>query len=67
MFFLRKSTARINEKALNMRHQPPKGFWGVFIRIPQHQKGYLIYIPSTHKIVSSPDNVFDKNVFSALS
>ena len=48
---VRKATEIFYTKALNMRHQPQKGFRGVFITIPQHQKGYLIYIPCTQKIV----------------
>ena len=37
-----KSTAHIGTKALNMRHQAQKGFCGIFIGIPQHQKEYLV-------------------------
>ena len=56
---VRNETAHVNRKALNMSHQPKKGFWGIFIGIPQNQKGYLIYIPSTRKIISSHNIVFD--------
>ena len=42
-------------------------FCGIFVGIPQHQKGYPIYIPSKHKIVSSCDVVFDKTFYSVLS
>ena len=35
--------------------------------IPQHQKGYLVYIPSTRKVISSYDIVFDESFSSALS
>ena len=41
LFFLcvvRKATAHINKKALNMRHQAQKGFHGIFVGIPQHTK-----------------------------
>ena len=31
----------------NMRHQPQKGFQGISVGIPKHQKGYLICVPST--------------------
>ena len=50
-----------------MRHQAQKGFRGIFVLITQHQKGYLVYIPSTRKVISSYDVVFDENNSSALS
>ena len=63
---VQNSTAHIDWRALNMRHQSQKGFRGIFFGILQHQKGYLIYIPSTWKIVSSHDVVFYKTFYSAL-
>ena len=45
--FLQKSTAHIGTKALNMHRQAQKFFRGIFVRIPQHQKGYIVYVPST--------------------
>ena len=50
-----------------MRHQSQNTFLGIFIVIPQHQKSYLIYVPSTGKIVSSHDIVFDKTFSSTLA
>ena len=50
-----------------MHHQAPKGFCGIFVGIPQHQKGYLVYVPSTIKIISSYDVVFDESFSSALA
>ena len=35
--------------------------------IPQHQKGYLVYVPSTRKVISSYDVKFDESFVSALS
>ena len=43
-----------------MRHQAQKGFRGIFVGIPEYQKGYLVYVPSTRKIISSYDAVFDE-------
>ena len=39
---VRKATAHVGTKALNMRHQSQKGFRVIFVGIPQHQKGYLV-------------------------
>ena len=64
---VRKATAHVETKALNMRHQAQKGFRGIFVGIPQHQKGYLLYVPSTRKVILSYDVVFDKSFSSALS
>ena len=42
-------------------------FHGIFVGIPQHQKGYLVYVPSTIKIISSYNVLFDESFSSALS
>ena len=57
---VQKATAHVGTKALNMCHQIQKGFCGIFVGIPQHQKWYLVYVPSTRKIKSSYDAVFMK-------
>ena len=64
---VQKATAHVEIKTLNMRHQAQKGFRGIFIGIPEHQKGYLVYIPSTRKVISSHNAVFDESFSSALS
>ena len=46
---LQKATAHVETKILNMSHQPQKYFRGIFVGISQNQKGYLIYVPITHK------------------
>ena len=43
---VRNATAHVGTKALNMRHQAQKRFCGIFVGIAQHQKGYLVYVPS---------------------
>ena len=63
---VQKATAHVGTKALNMHHQARKGFCGISAVIPQHQKGYIVYVPSTSKIISSYDVVFDKSLSSAL-
>ena len=63
---VRKATAHIETKTLNMCHQAQKGFRGIFVDIPEHQKGYLVYIPITRKVISSYDVVFDESFSSAL-
>ena len=35
---VRKATSHVETKTLNMRHQAQKGFRGIFVGIPQHQK-----------------------------
>ena len=64
---VQKATTHLGTKALNMRHKSQKGFCGIFVRIPQHQKGYLVNIPSTRKIISSYDVVFDGSFSGALA
>ena len=49
-----------------MRHQAQKGFSLILVGITQHQRGYLLYLPSTRKIISSYDVVFDGSFSSAL-
>ena len=64
---VRKATGHVETKMLNMRHQAQKGFCGIFVGIPEHQKGYLVYAPSTRKVISSYDVVFDESFSSELS
>ena len=52
---VRKATQHVETKTLNMRYQAQKGFHGIFVGIPEHQKVYLVYLPSTRKVSwSSP-------------
>ena len=64
---VRKATANVETKELNIRHQAQKGFRGIFVGIPEHQKGYLVYVPITRKLISSYDVVFEESFSSALS
>ena len=64
---VRKATAHVETKTLNMRHQAQKGFCGIFVGIPQHKKGYLVHVPKTRKVILSYNVVFDKSFSSALS
>ena len=63
---VQKATARVETKKLNMRHQAQKGFRAIFVGIPEHHKGYLVYVPSTRKIISSYDVVFDESFSSSI-
>ena len=38
---VRKATAHVETKMLNMRHQAQKGFCGIFVGIPQHRTTIL--------------------------
>ena len=64
---VRKATVHVETKTLNMHHQAQKRFRGIFMGIPQHQKGYLVYVPSTRKVILSHGVVFDESFSSALS
>ena len=64
---VRKATAHVETKTLNMRHQAQKVFHGIFVGILDYQRGYLVYVPSTRKVISSYDVAFDKSFSSALS
>ena len=50
-----KSTANVGTKGLNMCHQTQKSFISIFVEIPQHQKGYLVYVPHKRETVSIDD------------
>ena len=56
----RKLLHTLVKKALNISHQAQKGFRGIFVGIPQHKKGYLVYVLVTRKIINSYDVVFDE-------
>ena len=62
MFVVQKSTAHVDINALNMRHQPKKGLWSIFVGIPQDQKGWIIYVPITRNMVSPHDVAFEKKL-----
>ena len=62
---VQKSTAHVGTKALNMHHQAQNGFHSKFVGIPQHQKGYLMYVPSSRNLISSYNVVFDE-IFSSV-
>ena len=57
-FVVQKATSHFDKKVLNMCHQAQKCFRGIFILITQHQKWYLVYVPSTRKIIYSYGVVF---------
>ena len=56
---VQKDTAHVETNTLNVRHQAQKWFCGIFVGISQHQKAYLVYVPSTRKLISKYDVVFD--------
>ena len=60
-YVVRKASAHVATKALNMHHQAQKGFRGIFVGIPQHQKAYLVYVLSTTKIIFPYNVVFDES------
>ena len=54
-YVIRKYTAHVYKKELNMHHQAQKGFRGIFVGIKQLQKCHLVYVTSTRKTISSYD------------
>ena len=64
---VQKATVHVGTKVLNMRHQAQKCFRSIFVGIPKHQKVYLVYVPSSRKIISSYDVVFDESFSSELA
>ena len=60
-FVVRKAMTHVETKTLNVCHQAQKGFRGIFVEIPEHQKAYLVYVPSSRNIISSYDIVFDES------
>ena len=58
---VQKATAHVGTTALNMCHQAQKGFCGIFVGIPQYKKCYLVYVPSTRKIISLYGVVFNES------
>ena len=64
---VRKATAHVGTKALNMRNRAQKGFRGISVGIPHHQKWHLVYVPSSRKIISSYDVVLGEIFSSALA
>ena len=55
---VKKATSHVGTKGLNIHLQAQKGFCGIFVGIPHHQKGYILYVQITRKIISSYDVVF---------
>ena len=59
----------LKKKALNVCHQAQKGFCGIFVGIPHHQKGYLVYVPSIRMLTNGGiiELPSDSSPLSALS
>ena len=64
---VRNYNAHVGTKALSMHKEAQNGLSGILAVIPQHQKGYLVYVPHKHKIVSSYNVIFDQSFSSALA
>ena len=64
---VRRANSYVDKKMLNMHHQAQKGFRGIFVWIPKHQNGYLVYVPSSRKIISPYDVVSYESFSCALA
>ena len=63
----RKLTAHKDGQIVPMKKSSQKGVRGIFIGFPDHQQGYLIFVPSTRQIVVSGDVTFDETFQSIVS
>ena len=48
-------------------NEPQRGFRGIFVGLPRHSAGYLVYTPSTNKIYKNLDVYFDEDFRSTLA
>ena len=60
---VRKATAHIETNTLNMRHQAQKVFCGIFVEIPEHQKGYFF---CTYPLQDVNGVIADKSVVTKI-
>ena len=52
---------------LSRRNNPERGIRGVHVGLPRNSAGWLVYIPSTSKVLVSQDVAFDEDFVSTLS
>ena len=50
---VRKASAHVGKKALNMCHQAQRDSRSILVGITQHQRGYTVYVPHRRKKISS--------------
>ena len=62
---VQKATSHVEKEPLNMHHQASKGFHGILVGFPQHQKWYLVYVPHRQKLLSLYE-VFLNEIFYSL-
>ena len=52
---------------LNRRNNPERGIRGVHVGLPRNSAGWLVYVPSTGRVLVSTDVVFDEDFLSTVS
>ena len=52
---------------LNRRNNPEHGIHGVHVSLPHNSAGWLVYIPSTGRVLVSSDVVFDEDFLPTVS
>ena len=57
----------IEQTQLNRRNNPEHGIHGVDVGLPSNSAGWLVYIPSTGRVLVSNDVVFDEDYLSMVS
>ena len=51
---------------IDRRNWPERGIRGIHIGLPRTSAGWLVYIPSTGRIATSADVVFDEDFLSTV-
>ena len=52
---------------LNCQNNPERGIRGVHVGLPRNSAGWLVYIPSTGRVLVSSDVVFDEDFLSTVA
>ena len=57
----------IERTQLNQQNNPERGIHGVHVGLPCNSAGWLVYIPSTGRVLVSNDVAFDEDFLSMVS
>ena len=54
-------------KQLDRKNNPERGIRGIHVGLPRNSAGWLVYIPSTSRVLVSADVAFDEDFLSTVS